>query len=139
MIPNAAFVHFTELKRLNLANASIKAIEDNWFSSNSSCNKLKELDLRHNELTLLHREHFRFLTQLRILKLMDNNIDTIEQNSFQDLDELTHLSVRFNQLRLLTYFGELRNLLYFDLGKNSINEVISSIFFLFNFWICAHL
>lgn len=82
------------------------------------------MDLQHNELKLLRRGHFRHLKQLRILNLMNNNIETIEQNSFQDLDQLTHLSVRDNRLTLLTYFGELNNLQYFDLGKNLIGEVI---------------
>lgn len=123
IVPKSAFVYFTALNRLILANASIEAIDDSWFSGNSSDNKLVELDLHHNKLKLLRRGHFRHLKLLRILNVMNNNIEVIEQNSFQDLDQLTHLTVRFNQLTLLTYFGELSNLQYFDLGENSIVEV----------------
>lgn len=123
IVPKSAFVYYTALNHLNLANASIQAIDDNWFSSNSSDNKLVELDLHHNQLKLLRRGHFRHLKLLRILNVMHNEIEAIEQNSFQDLNQLTHLTVRFNRLTLLTYFGELNSLQYFDLGENSIVEV----------------
>lgn len=106
--------------RLNLANASIQTIEDNWFNSNSN---LLEMDLRHNELSTLRRGQFRNVKLLHLLNLMDNNIGSIEQNSFQDLNQLTHLNIRHNRLRTLTYFGSLNRLQSFDLGENSISEV----------------
>lgn len=120
VIPSAPFIQYTSLTRLNLANASIRSIDDNWFSSS---NNILDLDLRHNELMTLRRGHFRHLKQLRLLNLMDNNIENIEQNSFQDLNQLTHLNIRFNRLRSLTYFGNLNRLESFDLGENSISEV----------------
>lgn len=122
-VSKSAFQHCLALKHLNLANASIQAIDNSWFNSNSSLNQLIEFNLQHNKLNLLHRGHFRHLKELRILNVMHNNIETIEQNSFQDLDQLTHLRVRFNALRLLTYFGELSNLINFDMGNNTIGEV----------------
>lgn len=123
IVPKSAFEPYTALTRLNLANASIQAIDDNWFSSNSSANKLIEMDLHHNKLKLLRRGHFRYLKKLQKLNVMDNDIRVIEQNSFQDLDQLTHLTARSNHLKLLTYFGELDHLQYFDLGENLIGEV----------------
>lgn len=119
-VPNLAFVYYTSLKRLNLGNASIRSIEDNWFNSN---NNLLEWDLSHNEVVTLRRAQFRQLKQLRLLNLMDNNIETIEQNSFQDLNQLTHLNLRFNRIRTLVPFGHMNRLTTLDLGENSINEV----------------
>lgn len=124
IVPKSAFEPYSALIRLNMANASIQAIDDSWFSSNSSANKLMEMDLHQNKLKLLRRGHFRHLKQLRKLNVMNNDIEVIEQNTFQDLDQLTHLTVRSNQLTLLTYFGELNHLQYFDLGENLIGEVI---------------
>lgn len=124
IVPSLAFVPYTALTRLVLSNASIQAIDDDWFSSSSADNKLVEWDLHQNHLKLLRRGHFRHLRQLRKLNVMDNDIEAIEQNTFQDLDQLTHLTVRSNRLTLLTYFGELNHLQYFDLGQNFIVEVI---------------
>lgn len=53
-IPNAAFIHFTALIRLNSANVSIQLIGD-WFNTN---NHLIDLDLRHNELLILACDQF---------------------------------------------------------------------------------
>lgn len=119
-IPNAAFVQYASLKRLNLENASIRAIDDSWFNSN---NNILEWNLSHNEVATLRRTQFRHLKQLRLLNLMDNNIETIEQNSFQDLNQLTHLNLRFNRIRTLVPFGRLNRLNVLDLGENSISEV----------------
>lgn len=137
-IPNAAFVDYASLKRLNLENASIRTIDDSWFNSN---NDIVEWNLSHNEVATLRRTQFRHLKQLRLLNLMDNNIETIEPNSFQDLNQLTHLNLRFNRIQTLIPFGRLNRLNVLDLGENSITEVnnakfhifISSSFFFFLF------
>lgn len=120
IVPNSAFVHYTVLNRLNLANASIQSIDDTWFNSN---NNILELNLHHNELSALRRVQFRNLRKLRLLQLMDNNIESIEQNTFHDLNQLTHLNLRFNKLRTLNYFGNLNRLQSLNLGENSIFEV----------------
>lgn len=137
-IPNSAFVYYTSLTRLNLANASIRSIEDTWFSSN---NNILDWDLSHNEIVALRRAQFRHFKQLRLLNLMDNNIESIEQNSFQDLNQLTHLNLRYNRIRTLTPLGHMNRLQTLDLGENSINEVTkafmqSSTILSFNLRIC---
>ncbi|XP_055307741.1 SLIT and NTRK-like protein 1, partial [Sitodiplosis mosellana] len=105
----------SSLKRLNLANASIRAIGDSLFSSNNS---ILEWDLSHNEVVTLRRTQFQNLKQLRLLNLMDNSIKTIEQNTFEDLNQLTHLNLRFNRKRALELLGRLNRLNVLDLGES---------------------
>lgn len=54
---------------------------------------------------------------------MDNNIENIEQNTFQDLNQVTYINLRFNRIRTLAPLGHMSRLNSLDLGENSITEV----------------
>lgn len=119
-VPNIGFQHYNVLTHLNLANATVSGIGDNWFAAT---NDIVDLNLSHNGITTVRRQQFRSLKTLRSLNLMDNLINTIEQLAFQECLQLEYLNLRHNHIRTLIDWGQLSRLRQLDLADNSIAEV----------------
>ena len=67
----------------------IQAIEDGAFRN---LPKLEVLDLSRNSLKIINKETLAGLVSLQRLKLTDNNIQTLEEGSFDDLRSLEKVS-----------------------------------------------
>ncbi|OQV13915.1 Protein slit [Hypsibius exemplaris] len=87
--------------------------------------QVEKLDLQGNALTLVQTDAFRGLKNLKILQLQDNQIDTIERGSFQDLLLLERLRLNRNNLRSLPdlLLGSLGQLNRLDLSDNQLQFI----------------
>lgn len=119
-----AFRHIRGLKRLDLSENSIDSIENeafreigrsllslkiaHGFSSQMSqlpllkeLTSLKELDLSNNKLKAISDTAFHFQSELEVLELNDNQIETLNKGTFQaDIHQrLEEVSIEFNNLR----------------------------------------
>ena len=89
---------------VSLDRMDLRYIEDNAFRLLS---RIDTLILSNNELTLLRKDTFAGLTNLRVLDLSHNTINRIE-NSFDHLSNLQILDLSHNQLKKLgpkDFFG----------------------------------
>lgn len=119
-IANEAFRPFIRLQKLNLADASLRTLNSNWFDDSNS---ITHLDISHNEFTVIQRGHLQSLKKLIEINFADNNIETIESNAFGDTPNLEKLNFHFNMLKRISNMGELFYLKVLDLSANSITEV----------------
>ena len=87
-----------ELKKLNLKNNNISAIEADSFLL---LNKLKHLSLQENQLTKLSNGMFSGLIALKFLDLSVNKIQVVEDDAFLELVSLNHLKLFGNMLTTL--------------------------------------
>lgn len=119
-----AFRHIRGLKRLDLSENSIDSIENeafreigrsllslkiaHGFSSQMSqlpllkeLTSLKELDLSNNKLKAISDTAFHFQSELEVLEINDNQIETLNKGTFQaDIHQrLEEVSIEFNNLR----------------------------------------
>lgn len=119
-ISNAGFKPFLRLMRLNLSDASLRAVDSGWFDENNS---ITQIDLSHNEIARVQRSDMQSLRKLAEINLADNNIESIEANAFDDASRLVKLNLQFNRIRAISSMGELFYLKELNLSENSITEV----------------
>ncbi|KAK3600848.1 hypothetical protein CHS0354_014213 [Potamilus streckersoni] len=83
------------------------------------------LDLQGNNITVIRRNDFRGLRQLRILHLLKNNIRSIERGSFQDLVAMERLRLDRNQMSHIPdlLFANMPNLERLDLSFNHLRSI----------------
>lgn len=97
-ISSRVFVHASNLSSITLSRNRISRIEDNAFDG---LHCLEQLTLSKNQLTALNRSMFTGLTKLNYLNARDNDIDTIEDGTF-DLPSLSELILSKNRLKVLS-------------------------------------
>lgn len=119
-ISNAGFKPFLRLMRLNLSDASLRAVDSGWFDENNS---ITQIDLSHNEIARVQRSDMQSLRKLVEINFADNNIESIEANAFNDASRLVKLNFQFNRIRAISSMGELFYLKELNLSENSITEV----------------
>lgn len=119
-ISGTGFQPFPQLKILNLTDASILSVGENWFGAR---NVLQVLDLRRNQLESLDRNSVLHLNLLRELYLDDNSIAFTEDMAFVNSSLLRRLSFRYNRIQTLSNLGVLPLLDTLDYSLNSITTV----------------
>eukprot|EP00122_Pirum_gemmata_P012092 Pgem_evm1s11224 len=112
-----------------LDNAHIVYIAPNAFDSVNLVN-LKLLSLNNNELTNIQPDTFKGLTNLLKLSLSSNKITYLEIGSFNFLDKVEDLDIRYNWLTVLQkdVFVGLPLLKYLDTSNSKIGSIDSGAF-----------
>ncbi|XP_065136155.1 relaxin receptor 2b [Paramisgurnus dabryanus] len=134
IVPDEAFIKYTQLQRLFLQDNCIATVSTQAFSG---LYKLQKLSLSQNCISLLPPGVFRDLHKLKWLILDDNPITTITANTFTGLNSLFFLSMvntSIGQLpsdRLCTHMPSLS---WLDFEGNVIKTVGMS-----TFLTCEHL
>lgn len=141
------------LRNLDLSYNFIKSVSlkqfqrlNNLVSLNLSQNNLENLDICHDEstprmelvylnisqnmLTRLYKGQFACLKKLQILSLENNNINIIEDLSFDGLSHLSILNLKNNNLFTISNstFANLFSLTHLNLYENTIYEHGSKVF-----------
>ncbi|KAM4034893.1 uncharacterized protein ACNLHF_021605 [Anomaloglossus baeobatrachus] len=99
-VDSQAFGDLPKLKRLilNELNLSLSHLHPSAFTDLP----IQLLDLKGNNLRLIHSQMFRGLQNLRILDLSKNNIATIQDLAFESFGRLTVLNLDANSLASVT-------------------------------------
>ncbi|EDW85128.1 uncharacterized protein Dwil_GK12778 [Drosophila willistoni] len=92
--------------------------------------ELSELDMRNCQMKHVTWESFLMANNLRILLLSENNIEEIDESTFNYASELQFLFLRGNRLSRLNRksFKGLRKLQHLDLSGNRLTELAVGIF-----------
>ncbi|GIX91296.1 slit 1 protein [Caerostris extrusa] len=116
-----------ELRELRLSSNHIKALR----SSLMVYRNLEFLDLSRNQLSILDKENFVALKQLRVLMVNSNMVSSIQNDTFKSLSKLRILHMNENYLQSLPPkgFHYLENLELLDLCQNSISDIDHEAFF----------
>ncbi len=109
------------IKTFEINNNQINSIDSIIFNAAN----LTYLDLSFNRLELIKENTFYGLVNLRILKLNNNFIRDIYDESFRTLTNLNNLDISFNNLTVVREktFNGLNNLQDLSLRSNQINQV----------------
>jgi len=104
----------------------------NLFSNSYSdlLSKLLILKLNDNNLTRLNQNTFSGLTNLKTLMLSKNSINIIEKGAFYGLSNLETLNLSYNRIDNIEEeaFNGLDNLNTLDLGSNNLKKLSRNIF-----------
>lgn len=100
------------------------------LSTELSGNKLLNLHLQQNLLTVLNAKCFSNFNNLRTLDLSENVIYSIHVDAFGTLEMLTRLNLSGNRLEHLKHewFQGLHNLVSLDLSRNRLRELSNVVF-----------
>jgi insulin-like growth factor-binding protein complex acid labile subunit len=116
-----------ELKNLTLSRNIIESIENDSFLNEPLESNILELYLSENKLTKILERTFMGLLRLKILHLDKNQIEEIDENSFENLNQLKELKIESNKIKIIKnemFFGE-TELLILCLYQNSIENIES--------------
>uniref|UniRef100_A0A672MJ13 SLIT and NTRK-like family, member 5b n=1 Tax=Sinocyclocheilus grahami TaxID=75366 RepID=A0A672MJ13_SINGR len=105
-IEGGAFNGLQGLKRLHLNNNKIEALKDDTFLGLES---LEYLQIDYNYISHVEAKTLSDLRHLEVLILNDNLLSALPNNIFRYVP-LTHLDLRGNQLKVLSYIGLLEHL-----------------------------
>lgn len=121
LIPETAFIHLPELRRLDLSWNRIAQIDANAFSG---LKHLKRLHLDRNCLTFVDETTFRGVDALTNLTISHNKIERIADDAF-DFPNLIEIDLSNNKLRTLsnTTFGRCIKLQKVDLKSNDLRSI----------------
>ncbi|XP_059170224.1 slit homolog 2 protein-like isoform X2 [Physella acuta] len=86
---------------------------------------VQRLDLQGNNLTVIRKTDLQGLSNLRILQLLDNQIESVEKGAFQDLSSVIRLRLDRNELKTLPdlLFASMTKLERLDLSYNNIQYI----------------
>lgn len=128
-INKSAFLSTQKIRSIDLQFNKISKIERGTFD----CPDLVELRLNNNELKALEDNTFEGASYLKILVLDYNQIEAVSKEAFNGLESLQELSVSHSKITILEKgtFSENRKLEDLDLSQNLI-EVIHEGIFAFN-------
>ncbi|TRY99146.1 hypothetical protein DNTS_018941, partial [Danionella cerebrum] len=105
-IEGGAFNGLQGLKRLHLNNNKIEALKDDTFLGLES---LEYLQIDYNYISHVEANTLSALHHLEVLIFNDNLLSSLPNNLFQQVP-LTHLDLRGNQLKVLSFGGLLEHL-----------------------------
>lgn len=133
-LPDAAFCSLHSLEYLNLTRNRIRELEKLRFGSAPShqlCgSNLKLLDLSNNSIDSLPSAVFSKLTRLQNLNLQGNAISFIADHALDGLSSLSSLNLADNKLVALPpeLFSDTREVRELHLQNNSINVIAPGLF-----------
>jgi Leucine-rich repeat (LRR) protein len=120
------FLKSTSLRILNISYCDLEELPTMAFQGTPN---LEQIDLANNYLT--HGLHsFRNLSNLAVLNLEENCIETLEPNVFEDLQNLKILRLNGNKIRTLrpnTFRGN-SNLALLALNSNELSIIDKALF-----------
>ena len=118
---------FSQLKSLTMLDLSSSQITDARVKAFSGLEQLSTLKLNNNRFQLVPKN---LPPSLHFLYLEDNQIKTIESNSFENLGQLRELRMSYNNILTLESdaFNGLVNLQKLKLYNNNINTLPGTIF-----------
>ena len=128
-ISNDSFSNLVSIRTLELSDNKIQTI-DYIFEKSDNCTKcklfqkLKTLNLIHNQLTQLKNKVFECLVNLEQLVLDYNDLYLIEKNAFSNLKYLIRLSIRSNRLKHVKGLFD-SNILLLSLSLSSNNLILN--------------
>ena len=122
-IENNALIGFMKLETLNLKNNKITSLKSNMF--NQDLKMLSLLDLSSNQIELIEKDTFKYLTKLVTLHLNKNKIQQLDSYLFQGLINLNALYLSSNKIKEIksNTFSQLPNLKYLLLNINKIQLI----------------
>lgn len=109
---------YDSLKFLDLSNTGIKELKTQWFSRKT----IETLDLSRNLLTDLRRDHMKFFPKMRVFNASNNDIKSLEANTFIDLKKIEVIVLSNNHIPH-AHFESVENLKYLNLRNNKIPNV----------------
>ncbi|CAB3405041.1 unnamed protein product [Caenorhabditis bovis] len=122
-IQQDAFKHH-DIQTLDFSNNQIQTVNVNAFRGLEM--KLTQLDLSHNNLSVIPTWALTYLHSLQVLHLENNRIDVLRSNTFDEtqLNNLQFLYLENNQLRVIPNlaFNHLK-LVVLMLANNRITEI----------------
>ncbi|XP_044004103.1 leucine-rich repeat-containing protein 15-like [Aphidius gifuensis] len=120
VLPEDIFTGFENAEKLRLSFNSLYWLESGTFNNLSN---LKILKIRNNQLTSLLKDTFTGLKNLRTLDLSYNQLDYLESGTFNNLSNLQQLSFNNNNLTELSsdIFNDLEKLRWLELSRNKLN------------------
>ncbi|XP_076101991.1 slit homolog 2 protein-like isoform X2 [Mytilus galloprovincialis] len=85
----------------------------------------QKLELQGNNLTIMRKNDLQGLRQLKVLQLLENQIQTIERGAFRDLVLMERLRIDRNKLDNIPdeLFSEMPNLERLDLSYNKLQSI----------------
>jgi len=124
-IPAGVFGNCKNLRGIDIGLRGIETVSKTAFSG---LHKLRSLVFIKTALT--HFEGFESIDNLEYLKLVYNNISTIEKDAFQGFEKLKNLDLSYNQLSTLEagVFRGLEKLRYLELDYNQLSTVQEDVF-----------
>lgn len=139
LLEEQAFIGLYELEYLNLRSNLLKHIPTDALSSTINLNppvkfynifpdktsQLKYLDLAQNDMRSIEDESFPSMSNLMELNLEASSIIELHDKAFEGLNNLVSLNLNHNQLPGIpsASFRPLRSLKYLKLSNNSISNV----------------
>lgn len=97
-VPNKMFDKFHKLSAVNMSNVKLRNLT---FLNHFETRSLEKLDLSHNEIDKIQNETFQNLNSLEYLNLTYNKISSIDKESFKNLNQIKELSLQHNELQRL--------------------------------------
>ncbi|KAL7641353.1 UNVERIFIED_CONTAM: hypothetical protein RMT77_008492 [Armadillidium vulgare] len=91
----ASFIHYEDLKYVNLSHSPVSVIEKKAFESQD---KLEELYLNDNKISYLDSEIFLGLKNLHVLSLRGNLLEEVPDGVFQQMPRLEQLDLSHNRI-----------------------------------------
>jgi Leucine-rich repeat (LRR) protein len=114
IIQKGVFNSMLQLKKISFKRNDIDFIEIDSFLTELFDSNILELYLSENKLTQIRYKWFNGLFRLQILFLDKNQIEEIEENSFEKLNNLVELRLESNQIKII------KNEMFFDKTKLEI-------------------
>ncbi|CAK1553075.1 unnamed protein product [Leptosia nina] len=116
---------------LNILNVSNNALIDAKLSAELRFPALEELDVSHNRIEDIRMSDMEFpFANLKKLNISYNNVVSLRDALFSELNELQYLDLSHNSLISLNAvtFEGLKNIIHLNLGHNKLQEINSSLF-----------
>lgn len=122
-VPEKSFDSLFQLANINLEFNNIEAISVELFKA-SVHTKLKEIRLSNNRLTEIRQNTFQSLASLEVVSMSSNRIGRLETESFNDLRNATHINLSYNLIRRIAprSFVNVPSLIKVELQNNLLTE-----------------
>ncbi|KAM4818090.1 toll-like receptor 13 [Thomomys bottae] len=132
VVPTNFFQGLTSLEELLLGKNPMIFLDHFQFDPLINLTKLDISGTKSGDRSLyLNTSLFRNLVQLKILRLENNNLETLDPGMFSSLRSLEIFSLRFNSLKVInqSLLANLKSLMYFDVYGNQLQCTCANMWF----------